>query len=149
MAPLAILQIVDDGCVAGEEGQDGVEWVGDQRATYRLNLWLNSRERIQDGPVDVDVTPGKVVAYVPVELTEPAAGEPVATCIRPVQLYLSVSPIARGNYDWQFRRGTREQATAREAEARAKASGLPQPGGATQPGGGTPPASDPVTAGKK
>jgi hypothetical protein len=135
LQPLAIVQTIDEGCVAGGEGEgkDGVEWVGEQQAVYRLNLWLNSRERIQEGPVEVDVSPGKVVAYVSVQVTEPAAGEPVATCIRPVQLHLSVSPIERGNYDWQFRRGTRAEVAALEAAARAEASGLAKPGSNATP----------------
>lgn len=121
--PVATVYVTDEGCVAAGADQDRVEWLDDQRAAYHLHLMLNSRERIHEGPVDIDIQPGKVIAYVPVHLTEPAAGEPVPTCVRPVALELVVEPIERGNYDWQFRRGTRAEAAAREAEARAKASG--------------------------
>lgn len=131
--PLAIVYVTDEGCVARTAQQDGVEWLDDQRAAYRLNLMLNSRERIQEGPVEVDIEPGKVIAYVPVQVTGPAAGEPVATCLRPVALQLVVEPIERGNYDWQFRRGTRAEVTAWEAQARAKASGGAQPADAAAP----------------
>lgn len=121
--PLAIVYVTDEGCVAAGAHQDRVEWLDDQRAAYHLHLMLNSRERIHEGPVEVDIEPGKVIAYVPVQVTEPAAGQPVATCVRPVALQLVVEPIQRGSYDWQFRRGTRAEAATREAEARAKASG--------------------------
>lgn len=131
--PLAIVQVTDEGCVAAGDHQDRVEWLDDQRAAYHLHLMLNSRERIHEGPVDIDIQPGKVIAYVPVHVAEPAAGQPVATCVRPVALQLVVEPIQRGNYDWQFRRGTRAEATAREAEARAKASGTRQRAEETAP----------------
>ena len=111
-----------------------MEWLDDQRAAYRLHLMLNSRERIHEGQVDIDIQPGKVTAYVPVQVTEPAAGEPVATCVRPVVLQLVVEPIERGSYDWQFRRGTRAEAATREAEARAKASGAGTPADKAEPG---------------
>lgn len=127
LRPLAIVYVTDEGCVAASGEQDRVEWLDDRRAIYHLHLMLNSRERIHEGRVDIDISPGKVVAFVPVQVLEPAAGEPVATCIRPVTLEMTVEPIERGNYDWEFRRGTRAQATAREAEARAKADGTAAP----------------------
>lgn len=134
--PVAMVYVTDEGCVAASGQPDRAEWLDDRRAVYHLHLMLNSRERIHEGPVDIDLSPGKVVAYVPVQVTEPAAGEPVPTCLRPVTLQLAVDPIERGSYDWQFRRGTRAEATAREAQARAKASGRGAPGGEPAPEAG-------------
>lgn len=114
------LQVSDEGCVVGGgNGEEGVQWLNDRSAEYRLNLWLNSRESISPGPVEVDVTAGKVVAYVPVQVYPPREDEPVTTCIRRLLLNLWVSPIARGEYEWQFLRGTRSEFLATQAKAQA------------------------------
>ena len=116
-APTAYLSVTDPGCGGGIDAPPATRWETPGYAVHTLTVWMNSRESIRPGPVEVDVDAARVVAWVPVLLEEVAPGEPVATCIRPVSLSLGVSPLAEGDYAWELRRGTRAEEAARTAAA--------------------------------
>ncbi|TNJ34950.1 hypothetical protein [Arenimonas terrae] len=115
-APRGWLSVADPGCVAGADHPARTEWPEQDRAVRSLTIWLNSRESIAGGPVDVDVQPPRITAWVPVHVEPVTEGIPVATCIRPVALALSVGPIPRADYEWNLQRGERP-ATTGPAEA--------------------------------
>ncbi len=106
----AFLQVTDPGCSATADAGAGTEWPHEGRAVHRLTTWLNSREHVVPGPVDVERVDRRITAWIPVTVEPVREGEPVATCIRPVRLELTVEPLPRGDYDWNLRRGARPAA---------------------------------------
>lgn len=108
--PLAFLQVTDTGCSAAAETRARTEWPQEGRAVHRTTAWLNSRERVFPGPVEIERVDGRIRAWIPVALEPVREGEPVATCIRPVQLELSVEPLPRADYEWNLQRGPRPAA---------------------------------------
>lgn len=109
-APRGWLSVVDPGCVAGVDQAARTDWPEENRAVRSLTIWLNSRESIPGGPVDVDVQAPRITAWVPVHVEAMKDGVPVPTCIRPVTLALSVGPIPRADYEWSLQRGERPAA---------------------------------------
>ncbi|HEX4853787.1 hypothetical protein [Arenimonas sp.] len=127
--PVAYLRVIDPGCSSGADAPAATRWERPGQAVHSLTVWMNSRESIATGPVEVEVEAddGRVVAWVPVQLASVTAGEPVATCIRPVSLELSVSPLAEGEYAWELRRGSRAEDATQAAAAAAEAAPAPVP----------------------
>ena len=118
--PRGWLSVTDPGCVAGADRPARTDWPEDDRAVRTLTIWLNSRESIPGGPVDVEIQAPRLTAWVPVHVEAVKDGVPVPTCIRPVTLELSVGPIPRADYEWNLQRGGRP-APAQAAPADAAA----------------------------
>ena len=108
--PFAFLQVTDTGCSAAAGTEARTEWPREGRAVHRTTAWLNSRERVFPGPVEIERMDGRITAWIPVALEPVREGEPVATCIRPVQLELTVEPLPRADYEWNLQRGDRPAA---------------------------------------
>lgn len=106
-APRGWLSVADPGCVAGADQGTHTDWPEEDRAVHSLTVWLNSRESIPGGPVDVDVQAPRITAWIPIQVQPVKEGEPVPTCLRPVGLALSVDPVPRADYEWNLQRGAR------------------------------------------
>lgn len=106
------LAVTDPGCVAGANEPAHTDWPEEGRAVHTLTIWLSTRESVVAGPVEVAVETPRISAWIPVQVEALHDGAPVPTCIRPVTLELTVSPLPRGDYDWDLQRGPRPVAAA-------------------------------------
>lgn len=97
----ALLRVRDGGCNGGADSQVPPLPLSSTRL-FRQEIWLSLRESVADGPVKLTRNGNRLRAEVitTVEPTEP--DQPVAACIRPLDLQLYVSGLPEGDYEVEF-----------------------------------------------
>lgn len=106
--PFGMALVDTPGC-GGTSPAGGEEpvttWTDDGVALNERVLWFSSRERLLEGPVEVELRGKRLIVWVETSV-EPVT-EQTTTCVHPTRLTLAIQSLPRAEYEWILRRGPR------------------------------------------